>query len=48
MANDKTGKFSSIVVDGIFSGSSHGFVVNHVAPEAAVGGPIVIIETGDS
>ncbi|MEX2257591.1 MAG: dihydroxy-acid dehydratase, partial [Woeseia sp.] len=30
-----------------FSGGSHGFVVGHVSPEAAVGGPIALIENGD-
>ena len=37
-----------MITDGRFSGGSHGFVVGHVTPEAAVGGPIAIIETGDS
>ena len=30
-----------------FSGGSHGFVVGHVTPEAAVGGPIALVEDGD-
>jgi dihydroxy-acid dehydratase len=37
-----------LITDGRFSGGSHGFVVGHVTPEAAVGGPIAIIENGDS
>lgn len=41
------GKDVALITDGRFSGGSHGFVVGHVTPEAAVGGPIAIIETGD-
>ena len=41
---DKVG----FITDGRFSGGSHGFVVGHVTPEAAVGGPIALIEDGDS
>jgi dihydroxy-acid dehydratase len=37
----------ALITDGRFSGGSHGFVVGHVAPEAAVGGPIAAIEDGD-
>jgi len=37
----------ALITDGRFSGGSHGFVVGHVTPEAAVGGPIAIIEDGD-
>src|SRR3970282_2042387 len=33
---------------GRFSGATHGFMVGHVAPEAAVGGPIAAIKNGDS
>ena len=42
------GKDVALITDGRFSGGSHGFVVGHVTPEAAVGGPIAVIETGDS
>lgn len=41
------GKDVALITDGRFSGGSHGFVVGHVTPEAAVGGPIAIIEDGD-
>ncbi len=41
------GKNVALITDGRFSGGSHGFVVGHVTPEAAVGGPIAIIEDGD-
>ncbi len=37
----------ALMTDGRFSGASHGFVIGHVAPEAAVGGPIALIEEGD-
>jgi dihydroxy-acid dehydratase len=37
----------ALITDGRFSGGSHGFVVGHVAPEAAVGGPIALVENGD-
>ncbi|HEY8521409.1 MAG TPA: dihydroxy-acid dehydratase [Gammaproteobacteria bacterium] len=37
----------ALITDGRFSGGSHGFVVGHVTPEAAVGGPIAVVENGD-
>jgi len=37
----------AFITDGRFSGGSHGFVVGHVSPEAAVGGPIALIRDGD-
>jgi len=37
----------ALITDGRFSGGSHGFVVGHVAPEAAAGGPIALIQDGD-
>ena len=38
----------ALITDGRFSGGSHGFVVGHVSPEAAVGGPIALVEDGDA
>lgn len=38
----------ALMTDGRFSGGSSGFVVGHVTPEAFVGGPIALIENGDS
>ena len=38
----------ALLTDGRFSGATRGFCVGHVAPEAAVGGPIAAIEEGDS
>src|SRR4029077_15808777 len=37
----------ALITDGRFSGGSHGFVVGHLAPEAALGGPIGLLKTGD-
>jgi dihydroxy-acid dehydratase len=33
--------------DGRFSGATHGHVVGHIAPEAAVGGPLALVRDGD-
>ncbi|HMY01425.1 MAG TPA: dihydroxy-acid dehydratase, partial [Agitococcus sp.] len=41
------GKEVALITDGRFSGGSHGFVVGHITPEAAEGGPIALIENGD-
>ncbi len=41
------GKEVALLTDGRFSGGSHGFVVGHVSPEAAVGGPLALLKTGD-
>lgn len=37
----------ALVTDGRYSGASHGFIVGHVVPEAAVGGPIAVVRNGD-
>lgn len=42
------GQDVALITDGRFSGGSHGFVIGHVTPEAAVGGPIGLIENGDT
>jgi len=41
------GKQVALITDGRFSGGSHGFVVGHVSPEAAQGGPLALVKTGD-
>jgi len=41
------GKDVALITDGRFSGGSHGFVVGHITPEAANGGPIAVIKNGD-
>lgn len=38
---------AALITDGRYSGASHGFIVGHVVPEAAVGGPIAIVQNGD-
>ncbi len=37
----------ALITDGRFSGASYGFVIGHVAPEAAHGGPIAFVKDGD-
>lgn len=41
------GRSVALVTDGRFSGSSRGPMIGHVSPEAALGGPIALIEEGD-
>lgn len=41
------GRDVALITDGRFSGGSHGFVVGHIAPEAAVGGPLALVRDGD-
>ncbi|MEJ8567738.1 dihydroxy-acid dehydratase [Elongatibacter sediminis] len=38
----------ALITDGRFSGATYGFMVGHVAPEAAHGGPIALLREGDS
>jgi len=37
----------ALITDGRFSGGSHGFIVGHITPEAQLGGPIAVVQTGD-
>ncbi|KAF2093707.1 dihydroxy-acid dehydratase [Rhizodiscina lignyota] len=37
----------ALITDGRYSGASHGFIVGHICPEAAVGGPIALVQDGD-
>lgn len=41
------GKDVALITDGRFSGGTHGIMVGHIAPEAAEGGPIAILQDGD-
>lgn len=41
------GESVALITDGRFSGATRGYMVGHVAPEAAVGGPIALVEDGD-
>jgi len=42
------GNNTLLLTDGRFSGATHGPMVGHVAPEAAVGGPIALVQDGDT
>jgi dihydroxy-acid dehydratase len=42
------GKSVALLTDGRFSGATHGLMAGHVAPEAAVGGPIAAVRDGDT
>ncbi len=42
------GKDVALITDGRFSGGTHGFVVGHITPEAYTGGPLAIVQNGDS
>lgn len=42
------GESVALLTDGRFSGATHGLMVGHVAPEAAVGGPIAFVQDGDT
>jgi dihydroxy-acid dehydratase len=41
------GESVALLTDGRFSGGTHGLMVGHVAPEAALGGPIALVADGD-
>jgi dihydroxy-acid dehydratase len=41
------GESVALVTDGRFSGATRGFMIGHVAPEAACGGPIAVVRDGD-
>jgi dihydroxy-acid dehydratase len=42
------GQDVALITDGRFSGGSHGFVVGHITPEAALGGPLAAVKNGDT
>ena len=42
------GKSVALITDGRFSGGTHGFVVGHISPEAAVGGNLALLRDGDT
>ena len=42
------GDFVGLITDGRFSGGTYGMVVGHVSPEAAVGGPLALVQDGDT
>ena len=41
------GEKVALITDGRFSGATHGFSIGHVGPEAAIGGPIALVNDGD-
>lgn len=46
-SDPELGKSIALITDGRFSGASKGPAIGHVSPEAAVGGPIALVEEGD-
>ena len=38
----------ALITDGRYSGASHGFIVGHIVPEAVMGGPVAVIQDGDT
>jgi len=47
LVGEGLGEHVALLTDGRFSGGTHGLMLGHVAPEAAVGGPIALVEEGD-
>ena len=41
------GETVALITDGRFSGATHGFMIGHIAPEAADGGPLAALKSGD-
>jgi dihydroxy-acid dehydratase len=48
LVGEGLGESVALLTDGRFSGATHGLMIGHVAPEAARGGPIALIESGDT
>jgi dihydroxy-acid dehydratase len=47
LAGQGLGEQVALITDGRFSGATRGFCIGHVAPEAAVGGAIAVVNDGD-
>jgi dihydroxy-acid dehydratase len=47
LVGEGLGDAVALLTDGRFSGGTHGLMIGHVAPEAALGGPIALVEEGD-
>jgi dihydroxy-acid dehydratase len=47
LVGEGLGETVALLTDGRFSGGTHGLMIGHVAPEAALGGPIAFVEEGD-
>lgn len=48
LSGEGLGESVALLTDGRFSGATHGLMAGHVAPEAAVGGPIALVHEGDT
>jgi len=48
LVGEGLGESVALLTDGRFSGGTHGLMIGHVAPEAALGGPIALVEEGDT
>jgi dihydroxy-acid dehydratase len=48
LVGEGLGESVALITDGRFSGGTHGLMIGHVAPEAALGGPIALVREGDT
>ena len=48
MLKNQFNPIDSLIIDGRFSGGTHGFMVGHITPEAYIGGPLALVENGDT
>jgi dihydroxy-acid dehydratase len=48
LVGEGLGDSVALLTDGRFSGGTHGLMIGHVAPEAALGGPIALVREGDT
>ena len=48
LVGEGLGDSVALITDGRFSGGTHGLMIGHVAPEAALGGPIAVVQEGDA
>jgi dihydroxy-acid dehydratase len=48
LVGEGLGDSVALITDGRFSGATHGLMVGHIAPEAARGGPIALLQEGDT
>ncbi|HEX7346785.1 MAG TPA: dihydroxy-acid dehydratase [Candidatus Limnocylindrales bacterium] len=47
LVGEGLGDVVALITDGRFSGGTHGLMIGHIAPEAALGGPIAVVQEGD-
>jgi dihydroxy-acid dehydratase len=47
LVGEGLGDSVALITDGRFSGGTHGLMIGHIAPEAALGGPIAAVQEGD-